>query len=107
MALQIAQERQASTAVTVFVAGEVDVSCADELRGALDDALASAAEEVIVDISELSYIDSTGIGVLVGVVHRGEEQGKRVRIAHPQRNVERVLAMLGILADLGIDEQGR
>ena len=55
-------------------------------------------------ISEVPYIDSTGIGVLVGVAHRAGEKGARFEVARPQRNVARVLGLLGVGADLNIRE---
>lgn len=89
---------------TVLVSGEVDVSNADELRAALDGCLEDGATSLVADISEVPYIDSTGIGVLVGVAHRAEERGARFEVARPQRNVARVLGLLGVGADLNIRE---
>ncbi|MBQ3283163.1 MAG: STAS domain-containing protein [Atopobiaceae bacterium] len=90
----------------VTVEGEVDVSNAPELREALDEALTHAAglanQHVRIDISQVPYIDSTGIGVLVGTVHRGEEQGVTVSVERPQRNVARVLGLLGLDVELGV-----
>jgi anti-sigma B factor antagonist len=87
---------------TINVIGEVDVSNADLMRGALDEAFGSNAEVVRVDLSSASYIDSTGIGVLVGAAHRAGEAGVAFEVANPQRNVERVLALLGVDDKLGI-----
>ncbi len=86
----------------VLVSGEVDVSNADELRSALDAALADAAGELNVDLSEVPYIDSTGIGVLVGAAHRASDAGKKLVVANPQKNVARVLGLLGVAGDLNI-----
>ena len=88
----------------VLVSGEVDVSNADELRSALDGCLEDGATSLVADISEVPYIDSTGIGVLVGVAHRAGEKGARFEVARPQRNVARVLGLLGVGADLNIRE---
>lgn len=89
----------------VSVAGEVDVSCADELRSAIDAQLAEGVSgELVVDIAEVPYIDSTGIGVLVGAAHRVAEAGGTLVVARPQRNVARVLGLLGVQADLNIRE---
>lgn len=89
----------------VSVAGEVDVSCADELRLAIDAQLAQLdSGELVVDLSEVPYIDSTGIGVLVGAAHRAVEAGGKLVVARPQRNVSRVLGLLGVQADLNIRE---
>ena len=88
----------------VLVSGEVDVSNADELRSALDGCLEDGATVLVADISEVPYIDSTGIGVLVGVAHRAAEKGARFEVDRPQRNVARVLGLLGVGADLNIRE---
>ena len=50
----------------VLVDGEVDVSNADQLRDAIDARLEAGTTRVVVDLSDVPYIDSTGIGVLVG-----------------------------------------
>ena len=85
------------------VAGEVEVSCADELRAAIDAQIAEGVEgELVIDLAEVPYIDSTGIGVLVGAAHRVAEAGGMLVVARPQRNVARVLGLLGVQADLNI-----
>ena len=86
--------------VVVSVEGEVDVSNAPELRAALEQAVEQAASlpqpQVRIDLSQVSYIDSTGIGVLVGAAHRSGELGVTVSLERLQRNVIRVLTMLGL-----------
>ncbi len=89
-------------AARVLVEGEVDVSNADELRNAVDAALVLDAPEVTVDLSQVPYIDSTGIGVLVGAAHRAADAGKKLVVASPQKNVARVLGLLGVADDLNI-----
>ena len=89
-------------AARVLVEGEVDVSNADELRNAVDAALALDAPEVTVDLSQVPYIDSTGIGVLVGAAHRAADAGKKLVVASPKKNVARVLGLLGVADDLNI-----
>lgn len=89
-------------AARVLVEGEVDVSNADELRNAVDAALALDAPEVTVDLSQVPYIDSTGIGVLVGAAHCAADAGKKLVVASPQKNVARVLGLLGVADDLNI-----
>ena len=88
----------------VLVVGEVDVSNADELRAALDAALPETAGELAADLSQTTYIDSTGIGVLVGAAHRAAEAGKKLVVAQPQKNVARVLELLGVAGDLNIQQ---
>lgn len=95
-------EKVGKTLVTVV--GEVDVSNAGELREAVDSALEAAPVEVSVDLAEVSYIDSTGIGVLVGVATRAQEAGVAFSVAHPQTNVKRVLGLLGVERQLNVED---
>lgn len=102
MSISIEKSTQGST-VTLAVTGEVDVSNASELRTQADVVLADGfTGELVVDLSGVPYIDSTGIGVLVGAAHRAQEAGASLAVANPQKNVERVLGLLGVSADLNI-----
>ena len=86
----------------VAVEGEVDVSNADQLRSAIDKQLDAAPSELVVDLSQVPYIDSAGIGVLVGAAHRCAEKGVGFEVVEPQRNVARVLGLLGVSGDLNV-----
>lgn len=101
MALEISSEITDEKAI-IRIEGEVDVSNASELRDALDTALADRAKEVEADFAEVAYIDSTGIGVLVGAAHRAQESGSVLVVANPQKNVERVFTLLGVDKDLNV-----
>lgn len=94
----------AETGVRLAVSGEIDVSNAPELRAAIDDAFAGGPAAVEVDIAEVPYIDSTGIGVLVGAAHRAAEEQGSFAVTHPQRNVARVLTLLGMGDELGLKD---
>ncbi len=101
MALEISSEITDEKAI-IRIEGEVDVSNASELRDALDTALADGVKEVEADFAEVAYIDSTGIGVLVGAAHRAQESGSVLVVANPQKNVERVFTLLGVDKDLNV-----
>ena len=105
MALTIDTVERSAGELLVTATGEVDVSCASELRDAIEAALATeAVQTVAVNLAQVPYIDSTGIGVLVGAAHRAQEAQQRFVVENPQRNVRRVLDLLGIAAELGLDE---
>jgi anti-sigma B factor antagonist len=86
----------------VVVKGEVDVSNAESVRVPIqrlvDDASVS---EVEVDLTDVPYIDSTGIGVLVGASHRAADAGKGFKATGVQPNVERIFGMLGVEGIIG------
>ncbi len=101
MALSIATSANGDSCV-IRVSGEVDVSNKDELSAAIMEVQEGQAQEVEVDFTEVSYIDSSGIGVLVAAAHRASDAGTRFFVSHPQRNVARVLSMLGMGEELGL-----
>ncbi len=86
----------------LIVKGEVDVTNAPELRTAVHEALDSGIESLVIDISQVSYIDSTGIGVLVGARHRALDESINFEVLNPQPNVLRVLSLLGMVEDLNV-----
>lgn len=86
----------------VAVTGEIDISNADKLRNAIDLALEQPTERVELDFSQVAYIDSTGIGVLVGAAHHAEEHGKRFVAVNAQPGVLRVAQLLGLDKEIGI-----
>ena len=65
MELSVTTSRQDDVSV-VTVAGEVDVYTAAQLRTALDEEIAAGRAWLVVDLDEVSFLDSTGLGVLVG-----------------------------------------
>ena len=89
----------------VSVHGEVDVSCADELRTCISRVMEHESKGIRIDVADMPYIDSTGIGVLVGAAHAAADQGITFELAHPQRNVARVLELLGVCDDLGVVQE--
>ncbi len=87
---------------TIAVAGEIDISNADSLRNAIDLALEQPTEAVVLDFAQVSYIDSTGIGVLVGAAHHAVDHGKRFACVNAQPGVMRVVQLLGVDQEIDI-----
>ena len=65
MELSVTTSRQDDVSV-VTVAGEVDVYTAAQLRSVLDEEIGAGHARLVVDLDEVSFLDSTGLGVLVG-----------------------------------------
>lgn len=101
MSVKVSTYKQGDVMV-VKVDGEIDVSNAADLRNALTSVLDGPAGDIEIDLTNVSYIDSTGIGVLVGAAHRASDVRRGFAVAHPQRNVARVLGMLGVDEELGV-----
>jgi anti-sigma B factor antagonist len=79
----------------VSVAGEVDLATSPELRAALDAAIA-ASSQLVLDLSQVTFLDSTGLGVLVQAHQRALEDGSQLRLVVVESNVRRVIDVTGL-----------
>lgn len=63
------------------------------LAQALDKLLAEDGASVLVDLERINYIDSTGIGELVGYFGKFREKGRRLVLVKPAERIRKLLAM--------------
>jgi anti-sigma B factor antagonist len=82
---------------TVALHGEVDVLTVDQVRIALTEAVAAHPHEIVVDLSDLAFVDSTGLGALIFGFQRARDAGIRFRLARPSRTVHQTLVLSGLL----------
>jgi anti-sigma B factor antagonist len=80
----------------VSVDGEVDVYSSPALRDRLSDLLDGGASTVVVDLSAVSFLDSTGLGTLVGALNRAEKLGGRLPIVCPQDRLLKLFRITGL-----------
>jgi anti-sigma B factor antagonist len=82
------------TAVLALV-GELDLASTAELAASFDDLLGTGAD-IVVDLTDLRFIDSTGMAVLVRAQKAAEANGHRVTLRHPAANVAKTLGLAGL-----------
>ncbi|MEY9890497.1 anti-anti-sigma factor [Catenulispora sp. MAP5-51] len=87
-----------SGAVTVTVAGDVDLAAADTLWSVLDEYVRPGAH-VVVDCSRVAFLDSMGLRTLIRAQHKAGASDARLTLAAPSEAVLRVLQLAGV-ADL-------
>ena len=88
--------------VVVIASGEIDLASSPELRAALL-APDAQAPNVVLDLREVTFIDSSGLGVIVGQQKRSQEDGYRFAVAvAAQSSVERILNLSGLVKVLDI-----
>lgn len=86
-------------AIVLAVTGEVDAYTAGDLDAPLSvlyspDAV--APELVVVDLSEVQFLDSTGLGVLVKALKRSRESGTMLRLVVAEDRILRVFSLTGL-----------
>jgi len=77
--MEIRVERDGSTTI-VRVSGSCDMRCHMELRERLLELEAGDAAHIVVDVSDLSFIDSVGLKVLIGAWKRARHGGHRFSV---------------------------
>ena len=82
----------------IDVEGEVDVFTAPKLREAILGVLDEGKDHLIVNLEAVAFMDSTGLGVLVGGLKRVKERDGKLAIAAAQGTVSRVLNVTGLNA---------
>ncbi len=82
----------------VDVRGEIDMSNADALRAALERRIGESMAGTVLDLSEIGYIDSTGIQFIFQVAERLHERGQRLAVVLPDGSPAReALRYAGVL----------
>jgi anti-anti-sigma factor len=80
------------------VAGEVDLDTAPQIADAIDDALEAGALELWIDLSPITFMDSSGVHLLVETNARLGQLNRRLAIVCPGGVVRRVLDLTGVAA---------
>jgi len=70
LGIDVDESRSRTAHVVVAVRGEVDIATAPKLRETLVELASQGAQHVVVDLDGVDFLDSTGLGVLIGGMKR-------------------------------------
>lgn len=89
----------------IYARGEIDLSTAEAFRASLDESIAAGDGDVIVDLRDVAFMDSTGIAQLVGAAGQ-LRSGRRLVIRHAEGPVRKVIDVTGLSAvpEIVVDE---
>lgn len=101
--LPLAVERTSQEGVDVlFVEGEIDVASAPRLIAALNDAVAEAARSVIIDLTSVGFMDSTGLALLINAHRRLAVRRKGFAVVCPPGPLRRVFEITDMVDTLRV-----
>lgn len=80
----------------VVLEGELDVSTADKLKVQLHKMVDENMSDMKIDLTDLEYIDSTGLGVMIGVLKKLRVNEKEIYIMNPRSNVKKIFTITGL-----------
>ncbi len=78
------------------LSGELDVVSAPELEQCLNEVLAEPYALVKLDLSELAFVDSAGMSVLIKAKQDADSNGRTLVLGRPTEQVHRVFALVGL-----------
>ena len=95
MELEITIDRN-DTSCVVTLEGEIDVYTAPRLKETLVDAIEGGCTYLILDMKRVAFIDSSGLGVLVGALRRAKERSGSVRLVCERDNILKIFRITGL-----------
>ena len=93
----------ASASGVVVVTGEIDLHTAPRLRETLLGHLTNDDRHLTVDLSGVTFIDSTGLSVLIAGLRRARSLGGDLRLRAPSRQTYKVLELTKLTEVFAID----
>lgn len=103
MAVTLETEQETLIAV---LNGEIDHHCAKEMRSAIDEKIESCQPDVLIlDFGGVTFMDSSGIGLIMGRQRRMQEIGGSLIVRNPPAHIRRVMHISGIERIAQIENQ--
>lgn len=78
------------------VSGELDVGTVARFRTAIGTLLGTGCREIVVDLAETAFLDSSGLGALVWAAHRMDAAGGVLTVVNPSERVAKLLRITGV-----------
>ncbi|MDZ4179533.1 MAG: STAS domain-containing protein [Coriobacteriia bacterium] len=95
MELDISTENVGASC-TLVLSGEVDVYTSPRLKQELADVVDAGCVQVVVDLENLSFIDSSGLGVLVSGLRRVKDKGGTLRLVCTKDGILKIFRITGL-----------
>jgi len=89
----ICDVRADAESVVVRLAGELDLEVADGVAAAVEELLGDGSPPVVVDLRDLSFLDSSGVHMLVAAQRSAERRHRAVSLTRGPQPVQRVLEL--------------
>ena len=102
--LQISIKRTEKDTCELFVSGQMEASGAEVFKSACSDCLQKEARHLIIDLSKVTVISSSGIGALMVLQEDCQDRGGRADYVALSREVQAVVRLLDLESILNIDQ---
>jgi anti-sigma B factor antagonist len=94
--MELQTEELSPSSARVACSGRFNMTAAPDFRRFLDHVLESGAVRVAVDLTDVTFIDSSGLGALIGGLKKARQAGGDLRIAGAPEQVRMVLGLTNL-----------
>ena len=102
------QFKPVGPSLTVVIAGELDHCAAPQIRQRLDDLLTDpTVTHLTLDLENLTFMDSSGIGVLLGRLRALQMRGGTMSVKNMQPPVEKLFRLSGLQRVIGVEKSDK
>lgn len=88
----------------IVLSGELDVYTAPELQNVLDPIRQAGTHDVNIDLTDVGYMDSTGLGIFVGTLKDLNQHDKSLRVSGASKRILRLFEITGLRDLMHINE---
>jgi len=81
----------------INIEGEIDVYTSPKVKEALNDLIQKGHNNIIVNLEGVSYIDSTGLGVLIGALKRVKENNGDIKLVCTNLQIKKIFDITGLI----------
>lgn len=104
--MMLLETQMINDSLVVKIKGELDLLTAETFRNLVERAINQEnAQNLILDMEQLDFIDSSGLGVILGRYRRIREQGGNMAIVGVKPHVKRILELAGIMGIVKVYQQ--
>src|SRR5215213_529446 len=91
--MELTLETPATGVAVARLTGRLDLLSAGGVREQLNEAVAGGQRHLVVDLGEVAFIDSSGLGALIGALKTARQAGGDMRVARPGEQARMVLEL--------------
>lgn len=89
--------QETDTRITAILSGEMDTAAALEIENSLLPLYDSAGRDIVIDCTELEYIASSGLRILLGILKKAKAGGSRVILKNVNDVIHEVFELTGFI----------
>jgi anti-sigma B factor antagonist len=80
----------------IILSGEIDIYSSQNFKAELNEAVKSCNSDLYIDCKDLTYIDSTGLGILVGALKEIRKEDNNIYICNLKDNIKKLFLITGL-----------